>query len=616
MRGPRPPRNVAPPPPRGVDRARVLRAWALAAWLVALSGVHPLHAQAPATAMRAQVLVVGSEPEAIVAAVAAAEEGARTVLLTPDARLGGLFVLGELNVLDLRTEPTPLQAGVFARWWALAGGRPAFDVDRGEAAFERLLRNAGVEVVRGVPLPVPVRAADGRLLGARAGATTVLADQIIDGGGDADFAAAAGAPFDIGWGAFHVQQRQADTLVFALHGVDWSALSAEVRARGHGYASVRDNVAWGGFGGYPGGYRPTLPGLRLRGLNLGRESDGTVLVNALLIYGSDPLDADSREAARERAASEVPDIVRYLSAGIPGFEHARFAGVAPRLYVRESRHLRAQCTLRADDVLDNRVTPWDVAAGGYPLDVQSLTPYDTGYVFGTPEVYGGRLCMAVAPAPAPLWVVGRAAGFDPVAYASARVVPFGMAMAEGVGVAAAEAARRGLDPWALAADPEHVTQVRARLEARGAYLAPVRPRAAEGPVTDPAYDAFRLLLSRGLAVGGYDNAPALGAPMTRLGFLYLLGNVAQRFFGDGEVGRALVARFGTDDTPLRPEDAYARLHAAACAVGPCPPQADGGALQRAGLLPGALADDLAPNSAMTRGQAYRLAAALAARAPR
>jgi hypothetical protein len=92
--------------------------------------------------------------------------------------------------------------------------------------------------------------------------------------------------------------------------------------------------------------------------------------------------------------------------------------------------------------------------------------------------------------------------------------------------------------------------------------------------------------------------------------------VAQRFFGDGEVGRALVARFGTDDAPLHPEDAYARLHAAACAVGPCPPQADGGALQRAGLLPGALADDLKSNSAMTRGQAYRLAAALAARAPR
>src|SRR5690606_12093517 len=90
------------------------------------------------------VRVVGSEPEAIVAAVAAAEEGASVPLVTPDERVGGLFVRGELNVLDLKTQPRDYQLGLFDRWWRRVGRQEAFDVGRAEAAFQELLDEAGV----------------------------------------------------------------------------------------------------------------------------------------------------------------------------------------------------------------------------------------------------------------------------------------------------------------------------------------------------------------------------------------------------------------------------------------------------------------------------------------
>jgi hypothetical protein len=553
------------------------------------------------------VLVIGSQPEGIIAAVAAAEQGARTALLTTDTRLGGLFVLGELNVLDLRTKPQLYQRGLFLRWWQQVGQRPAFDVDAAERAFTSMLSRAGVEVILGSAEPVPLLDADGRLLGARAGDRTLLAKQVIDGQADGRFAAAAGAPFTLGWESLGVKQRMADTLVFALHGVDWAALTRAVQARGASYAEVRDNVVWGPFGGYPAAYVPSRSGLRLRGLNLGRESDGTVLVNALLLFGDDPLDPASRADARRRAAAEVPSVVRYLAAGIPGFENARLSGVAPRLYVRESRHLEAQCVLHVGDVLDNLVTDQDVAAGGYPLDVQSLTVHDSGFVYGTPEVYGARLCMSVPPSPAPLWVVGKTAGFDPIAFASARVVPFGMALAEAVGVAAARGAALGLDPSKLAGDPAQVQAVRATLRARGAYLPTVEPRAPVGPVTSPYYDAYRLLLSRGLAVGGYDNDPHLTRPVTQLSFLYLLSNVAQRFFGDVDTGPTLVARYGISTAPLRPAIALSAVYDAACRLGACPAEPTWSALQRAGLAPAGFA----PSAPLDRGQAYALAAGVA-----
>ena len=214
-----------------------------------------------------------------------------------------------------------------------------------------MLSRAGVEVILGSAEPVPLLDADGRLLGARAGDRTLLAKQVIDGQADGRFAAAAGAPFTLGWESLGVKQRMADTLVFALHGVDWPALTRAVQARGAAYAEVRDNVVWGPFGGYPAAYVPSRSGLRLRGLNLGRESDGTVLVNALLLFGDDPLDPASRADARRRAAAEVPSVVRYLAAGIPGLRErpperggseAVRPGVAPpRGAVRVARRRRA-----------------------------------------------------------------------------------------------------------------------------------------------------------------------------------------------------------------------------------------------------------------------------------
>ncbi|HEX7039142.1 MAG TPA: FAD-dependent oxidoreductase [Trueperaceae bacterium] len=592
---------------------------ALAAWSLAAPPVHDGPAAAgarEATRIAVDVVVYGSEPEAIAAAVAAAEEGAETMLVTPDDRVGGLFVLGELNVLDLKTQPHDYQLGLFDRWWRLVGRGESFDVPDAEKAFERLLEGAGVRVVRSARAVEPVVAAPGVVTGLAfvAGderAFEVGAGQVIDGSGDADLAAAAGAPFDVGWSAYGVGQRMADTLVLRVAGVDWRELVAGVRARGRDYAVAKDRVVWGPFGGVPAAYQPSRADLRLRGLNVGLQEDGTVLINALLLYGIDPLDPASREEGRRRGLDEGPRIVAYLADHVPGFEGAVFAGGAERLYVRESRHLRARCTLTADDVLDNRVTAQDVAAGGYPLDAQSMTPHDTGFVWGVPEMYGGRLCMMVpSGGPSGLWVVGRSAGYDPVAFASARVVPFGMAMAEAAGVAAALAAREGLSPQTASRDPATVAAVRERLAARGAYLPDVRPRRAAGPVDHPHYEAFRTLVARGLATGGYANDPGLATPVTTLSFAYLLANVATRFHLRPDLGQAIVdaalAR-AAPDAPLTPEVAAAVTKAAACLLEFCPPDDGWEALHGSGLA--WRADP--PPGPLDRGQAYALAAALA-----
>lgn len=553
------------------------------------------------------VIVVGSEPEGVAAAVAAAESGASTLLVTSHERVGGLFVLGEMNVLDLRTQPFVYHQGVFGRWWDGVGRRHSFDVERAEARFLELLRNAGVKVVLGAEPPEPV-VEDGSIAAVRVGGTTYQAHQVVDATADMDLAAAAGARHTVGWESLGLEERMVDTLVFRIAGVDWQALRRAVRARGPQYAAADDWVAWGHFGGYPAAYEPEEEGVRLRGLNLGRQEDGTVLVNALLIYGIDVFDPDSVSSGFARATREAPRVVEYLARELPGFEGASLAGVASELYVRESRHLEAECMLTADHLMDNRVGPLDVAAGGYPLDVQTLTPFDNGYVFGVPEMFGVPLCVTVPKGLSNVWVAGKAAGYDPIAASSARVVPLGMTVGEAVGVAAALAARLDATAPAVATQEGSLNVVRESLKRRGAYLPTVASRTPVGPHDHPHYADFRLLLSRGIALGGYENDPRLDDRMVARSYVNLLCNVGHRFYRAEAFCDGLLENFGEVEGALTSDVAWEVTRVAACRLVGLPASelftARSGPTHASASAPG-----------LTRGEMYSLAATIAEYGP-
>ena len=559
------------------------------------------------------VIVVGSEPEGIIAAVAAAEEGANTLLITEDPLLGGLFVMGQMNSLDLRTKPFNYQQGLFLEWWQRVGGGHSFDVKRAESVFIQMLSEAGVNLRVNAPELLPYTSGN-QVLGVQvaanngSAASNIFAPQVIDATSEMDFAAGAGAAHTFGFSSVGYDARMADTLVFRIDGIDWNALKTGIRARGKDYAVVDDHVAWGHFGGYMAAYEPLEPGLRLRGLNLGRQEDGTALVNALLIYGVNPFDEASVRDGFARAERESPRIIEYLKQDLPGFENATYGGVAPRLYIRETRHLTARCTLTVDDVLNNHVSEFDIAAGGYPLDVQTMTEYDTGYVYGKPDIYGVQPCVNVPLEVDNLWVVGKSAGYDPIAASSARVVPFGMAVGEAIGVAAATAARTAQTPAEFVYDVQQLRDLRSTLSARGAYLPKLEARSPVGPNANPYYQEYRLMLSRGLAVGGYSNDPSLDEEMKSLSYIYLLSNVGQRFWRNQTIGKDLVNAYAysVSEGPLTPDLALRITQDTACRLGLCLEQ-DWEALKTYGLAP----LSFPPDGTLTRGEMYALAARLA-----
>lgn len=468
------------------------------------------------------LVVYGATPQGVTAAVAAAQEGLRVLLLEPGRGVGGVLTQGWLATLDLAKDREGLlQGGLFRDFYRRIGQEPSFDVRRAEEALWAMLREAGVEVRLQVPLDrVEVEASRLTLVAIPEG--PVQAPYFVDATDTAELAFRAGASLTQGREDTGLDQRSmAATLVFRLEGVPWGAVFLALNYEGQ--VQRTGAGAWGrsgwGFAGLVRGYLPSDPSrYALRGLNLARQDDGSLLVNALLLFGVEGADPLSLERMRLEAALEAERVVAYLREKDPLlFGTARLAGVAPSLYVRESRHLKALYRLKADEVLLGRTFPDAVALGGYPLDGQAYFPGETPYLLGTPAPYGVPFRSLVPQELRNLLVVSQAAGFDSVAAFSARVVPLQMALGEAAGVAVAllrKAPQAGLmkvplaDFHELAASGQALEALRKRLAQRGARLS--SPEGGRVEAERPGYREAVALLRRGLFAGPYYLKGSLG----------------------------------------------------------------------------------------------------------
>lgn len=507
----------------------VLLAFAVIALFTRTAGPNLARAAEMPTAAEYDVVVVGAEPEGVAAAVAAARSGAKVLLLEKRAGPGGLYVYGWLNSFDLNYGPGNelLTRGIFEEFLRAVGGT-SFDVGQARRFFEQFIgREKNLTAMYNVSHLAPVLSADGAVVAVTAvteqGKKLFKAKAFIDATQDADFAAMAGVPYTIGGEDYGVPETMAATLVFKLKGVDWIAVRQALGRDGDSYTGSNATSAWG-FWTEMRRYSPTNQRLRVRGLNLGRQNDGSVLVNALQIFGVNGVDPASYRKGYELARRELPWIVRFMRRNIRPFARAELAGVAPELYIRETRHIKGEYVLTIDDVLGNRYFPDQIAVASYPVDIQATNPKNYGWAFGKPTMYSIPLRCLVPLGVDNLLVVGRSASYSSLAAGSARVVPVGMVTGQAAGVAAATAARRGLTPRVIARTPALVREVQEILKSQGAYLPTF---SLSHPVAGHwAYPAVRELQRLGLVAAGYKNEYRLEEPVTVASFF----NLAQEAF--------------------------------------------------------------------------------------
>lgn len=484
------------------------------------------------------LIVVGSEPEAIAAAVSGARNGLSTLMIDTKPELGGLMTRGWLNTIDMNYAPVAagkqreiLNKGIFLEFFNRVEG-DSFDVGTAQKVFNDLVakeENLQVELAAKKITPLLIESEGRRIIEGielvnSSGETKAYRCQrIIDATQDADIAAAAGVPFSYGQEDIGYPHRNmAATLVFRLAGVsesDWQQLRQALTNDGDPISGSNQVSAWG-FWEEMLRYEPQNPRLRVRGLNIGRQNDGSILINALQIFDVNPLDKESREAAKKLAEQELAYLVPYLNAQVPGLGNAYLDGVAPELYVRDSRHIYGLYRLTIDDVLENRDFDDRVAFGSYPVDMQAGGVGQEDYIIGNPKQYAVPFRALVPKGVDNLLVVGRGASFDSLAHGSARVIPVGMATGQAAGAAAAISIEHGVFFPQMADEEELIAELQARLNKQGMELKPFTAKPEwNRQAAHWAYPGLKFLRRHGLVWGGYDNQYGLNNEMTLGEFL-------------------------------------------------------------------------------------------------
>ena len=353
----------------------------------------------------ADVLVVGGGPAGIGAALGAARAGARTVLVERYGFLGGnataalVMPLMSFHTQHHHAEPAgdatllpgdhgpgdPVLAGAVAEFLEVltaAGGAvpPSlrtgytvpFDPEMLKLVAMQLLDGAGVEYLLhafATDVLVEQGSVRGVAFATKSGPVVVRAKAVVDCTGDADIAALAGAPYEIGRGEDGLVQPM--TLMFRMVEFERAAFAAYARAhpdqwRGvHGLWDLVQRATEAGELDLP---REDIlffatPHPREVSVNSTRvlETEGPRL-------GTDVWDLTYAEWQSHR---QMRQIAAFLRRYVPGFADAYVAQSGVQVGVRETRRIVGEYRLERGDVLEARKFPDAIARCTYPIDIHN-----------------------------------------------------------------------------------------------------------------------------------------------------------------------------------------------------------------------------------------------------
>jgi hypothetical protein len=417
------------------------------------------------------VLVCGGGMAGMMAAVAAARTGTGVLLVERWGFLGGSATAGAVGqfvgweTAAGRQVIQGLAEEVVRRLerhggsgghthFVMSTGHPmdqvSYDPERLKLVLDEMAAEAGVRLLFHATVLNVTRAGaaiDTVAVLTKAGPLAIRPRMVIDASGDLDVLARAGAGF---LPLEPDEAPQPATMMFRFGPVDFARFGAltgeELRAL------CRQGVESGALA------RAALHQSRIPGTN-----DGWFNISRVSLDATDPFAVSAGEIEGRRQAFAAAG---FLTAHVPGCEGGRLVALAAQLGIRESRRVRGELVLTADDLRAERRFPDAIAVGAYPMDIHPAK--GTGLHF---ETLGGDRsyeipyrCLLPAGLDNAL-VAGRGISASHGAHASTRVMPTIMAIGQAAGTAAALACAGHGDTRQVDA-----VQLRQRLRQDGAFL--------------------------------------------------------------------------------------------------------------------------------------------------
>lgn len=422
--------------------------------------------------MEVDVLVAGAGTAGIIAGLAAARNGAKTLMIDKQRCVGGQFTAGMqgawVGFSDKKKQIVKgmtweLRDRLMARN-AIVEDNPdtdvcfLYDTEAAKVVLDEwIAEEPNLEAFVDTSIVDVIMDGD-TILGLVVLSETELmeihAKVVIDGSGDAAVAFKAGAPFEIR----DKEEIQPMTLMGKVAGVDLERVKAYYAEN----PPVKDHMvppAWRDFSTFPGfmhfGLADELEGKELPadkeylrewlGIFTSTPNPGEVTINCSGALGSHSV-AGFRERTEQEVFSQkcLADVAWAFKNFVPGFENSYLSAISSLLGIRESRRIIGDYKVTLDDFLAARDFEDSIGRGAMPAGAHTPDGV-TMYVY---DLEPGKSMSIPYRCMLPkgknnMLVVGRCVSYEAPVANCIRCMPQCMVMGEAAGTAAALAIKNG-----------------------------------------------------------------------------------------------------------------------------------------------------------------------------
>lgn len=382
------------------------------------------------------LIVVGGGFSGCAAAISAAREGLKVLLIEKGNSLGGAaancMVIPYMPFWTMiNGEKYFLSAGIFDEinekltHYNAYDGSSSFNEEFLKMALAELVEEAGVELLFHTIL-IDASMYDGCVstitIANKQGLETLEANYFVDATGDADLAHHAGFAYQLGREEDNLCQPM--TLCFRIGNVDTEHLDRgkinrlykEFKEQGK-IKNPRENV-----------------------LVFSTLWTGVVHMNTTRVVKLNPTDVRDITKAEIEARKQILEIYEFLKNNIEEFKDCELLTSASSIGVRESRMIDGEYRLIGEELVACTKFEDSIALGNYDIDIHNPEGEGTSHYFFKPGQYYSIPYRCLIPKGSKnLLVAGRCISVDHQAQASIRIMPIVCTLGQAAGTAIAVA---------------------------------------------------------------------------------------------------------------------------------------------------------------------------------
>ncbi len=389
---------------------------------------------------RYNLVVVGGGLAGIAAAVSAARQGLSVLLVEKSGWLGG--AMSNCLVypfmpywMTQNGEKKYLSQGIFAE---MLERQKKYDDIKSDIYYspeyfkfilDDMVEESGVEVLFHTTLfkvSTKGEKVSSVSLAVKSGVLEVAADYFVDATGDGDLFAFAGCDFQLGREKDNLCQPM--TTCFRMDKVDEEMFDREIEQIQKLYKEYQQ--------------RGEILNPRENILYFKNLGQGIIHFNTTRVVKYDPTNPFDVSRAEMIARKQIFELVDFLKKNSKAFENSDIISIAADIGVRESRKLKGEHILTAEELKNCTVFEDSIMLGNYEIDIHN--PEGTGtnlYYFKSGEYYTVPYRCLVPKEYDNLLVAGRCISATHEAQASIRIIPFCACMGQAAGLAVSIAHR-------------------------------------------------------------------------------------------------------------------------------------------------------------------------------